>query len=129
VAHAWTGVALVTAEETLLDLLSNDPALTAILNDRIYPVFMPQSQELPAVVYSRISTMFEPTQQGDSGSDYARIQLDIIAETYAQARAIRHRVRFLLRADATPQGSIDLSEPERGLYRLVDDYMIHEEVL
>lgn len=121
------------AEETVYAVLTEDVSIAALVEQddgkfRIFPVELAQSISLPAIVYSRVSTVGYNSVAGDHGASRATIQVDSYASTYAQARALSALVRMALRRTGTFQRQNDLSEPERGVYRVSQDFNIHEEV-
>lgn len=118
----------MTAEEIMVSVLSSSAALVALVAERIYPIAIPQAVELPAVVFTRIATQPGRTLDGDLGSGWARIQIEILDTSWASARLVRSAIRAALEEAASAVGSADTFDPDRQQYRLVDDYSIYEEV-
>ena len=54
-----------------------DPAVSALIGTRWYPVVLPQSTAFPAVTYQRITTTRVGSHHGPSGLAAARFQIDI----------------------------------------------------
>lgn len=76
-------------EETIIAFLLADPALAALIGDRLTPGVRTQGASLPALVFNLISDLPDYTNDGPSGLAQARIQLDAYGETYAQAKAVQ----------------------------------------
>lgn len=114
--------AAIKANASLVALLSSDDKL------RVYPCVLAQADLLPSIVYQRVSTIPHNTLCGDTLTSRPRIQIDIYGQTYASARAVAVLVRTALRYICTFQNQIDLSEIERGIFRITQDFQLHEEL-
>lgn len=106
----------MTIEEAIFHLVSNDAGVTALLGSgtacRVYPKKLPQTPTLPAVVYHRIDTPREHSQQGASELAHPRFQFDCWAETRSGAKAVADAVRLALDGFQGSMGSapgIDVS--------------------
>lgn len=64
-----------------------DQALTAIIKDRLYPLAIPDTGTVPAIVYQRVSSPRTLTLFGDSANN-PRIQLSCYGATYGQAKQL-----------------------------------------
>lgn len=72
-------------------LIAPGSATAALVGDRVYPLELPQKggnelSDLPAVVYRVIDAPRTYHHKGPSHLITARIQLDLIGETYSQAQ-------------------------------------------
>lgn len=83
----------MTVEATLYATLSTDSALRALVDTRIYPVTLPEDCVFPAVTYRRVQTDRHMTLCGPSGGAQALMQVDALAPTFAQSRAVADAVR------------------------------------
>jgi hypothetical protein len=83
-------------EEDIVDVLTADPVVAALVAQRIYPLFRPQNDPLPAVVYQRLSTTPENSLLGFSGLDLVRVQFSCYAKTVADAKSLATAVRSAL---------------------------------
>lgn len=101
--------------------------LRSLASGRVYPIEGYQAGALPYIVYQRISTIPYNTICGDTGSSYVRMQIDVITDNYEDARDLARLVRRSMKNDAVFQSERHLSEPERGMYRVTQDYNIFEE--
>jgi hypothetical protein len=103
----------------LFALLSQAPAVAALLGTRIYPVVAPQGAPRPYVTYQLVSRVPEA---GSSAlcrlGDVARVQLSIFSlntTDYATVAAITAAFRAVL----------DYAEPEPGVYLEIDNQQDH----
>ena len=70
--------------------------LGELVGDRVFPVVVPEDADLPAVAYQRISGPRLLGQAGSLGVGEARIQVTVIAATYADAKQVAGGIRDLL---------------------------------
>lgn len=101
-------------EERIIAKLLAASGVTALVSTRVYPVARPQGSTLPAVTLQRIDGAPLLTDEGDSGLENPRIQLDCWGTTYASAKAAARAVIAALNAfDGTLTGvNIPLIELE-----------------
>ena len=85
-----------TAEEVIYELVTSNAQINTQINGRMYPGILPQGDDVPAIVYNRISTERQPIMQGPAAYATARIQLDLYTESYEQTKILANRVRHLL---------------------------------
>ena len=86
--------------QALVTALRNDPAVAAFVLDRIYPLVMPDSPTVPAIVYALISNRPQNSLEGwTSDQMQAIVQLDCYSKLYSDAQALADAVQNLL---ATP---------------------------
>lgn len=133
----------MSIETELIDFFGNDAAVAGIIGNgdspesyRIYPLRLPQGYTLPAISFQRISTDREHViDDGPIGWAWARFQLDMWAETYAEVRQLAEAVRQALDgyndemgdvtvAGAFAEGERDLYEEQTEIYRVTQDYLI-----
>jgi hypothetical protein len=83
-------------------------AVSSLVGGRVYPLtFVQPSGALPtwpAIRYTVVSDSIEATVCGSGGTDQAdtRVQLDVVAATYAAVRALRLQVITAMEALTTP---------------------------
>lgn len=87
---------MAVIEEALVDILEADAAVAAVVDDRIYPIVLPQGAMLPAIVYQRISGPRAETMQGPSGLAWPRFQFVSVGATFGDAMAVAVAVRQAL---------------------------------
>jgi hypothetical protein len=83
----------VKAVKALYNILSSNSALTAVVGSRINPLRIPETSALPAIAYQVVSNRGNMTKSGPSHSDFTRVQVMIVATTYASAIAVGDLVR------------------------------------
>lgn len=64
-----------------------DTAIKAVINDRLFPLAIPQEENIPAIVYQRISSPRTLTLSGDSVNN-PRIQLSCYGASYGTAKQL-----------------------------------------
>lgn len=79
-------------EEALIALLLGTGPVEAIVDDRIWPTWRPQGSPTPSVTLTVISRSPQYHASGASGLDQYRIQLDVFAESYGEAKALSRAV-------------------------------------
>lgn len=83
-------------EEQLRALLMGDAQLSALVPGPIDWGARLQGSALPAVVMNVISDIPGYTQQGEDGLTATRVQIDVYALTYGDARIAGRRIRSIL---------------------------------
>jgi hypothetical protein len=83
-------------EEALFAHLKAFTGLKSLVDERIYPLVLPQKAVLPAVTYQKISGERLHKLQGDTGFTRPVYQLSCWAENYAQCKAVAEQVRLSL---------------------------------
>lgn len=85
--------------DAIFNRLSNYAGLTALVDQRIYPLTAPQDGPSPFVVYQVISEVPQSAMGSDTGNIRARVQVDSRAtanQGYRQARLVATQVRAAL---------------------------------
>lgn len=103
-------------EESLYKRLSTYTSLTALVNNRIYPLVIPQDARLPAVTYQCISDPGIHTMGADSGIYSPRFQLSVWAETYPSAVAVADQVIAALKDFSGQLGGAEGVQAQRIFY-------------
>lgn len=114
--------------------------VTSVLNERIYPMAIPAGTtnsptQMPCMTYQLID---EPVITAHDGkSTYtARIQIDAFGGSYKSARGLADAVHGVMHGFRGAWGSLeiggvfrkrkqDLSEPESGLFRVSQDFIVN----
>lgn len=68
-------------DDALFFLLDNHAALTALVEDRIYPDILPEGVEFPAVTYTQEPDIPEYSHSGDSNLSMATYQINVWDDT------------------------------------------------
>jgi len=83
-------------EKAIVYLLSNDAGVNALVGSRIFPVFVPAKQSLPAITYQQISGPRDNIMSGASGLVSTRFQINCWAKKYQGAAELADVVREAL---------------------------------
>lgn len=116
-------------------LLTADTAIDALIDGRIHPSKLVQSEPFPAITYLRVSTPRIRSHSGPSGLAHARVQINCWAETWTGARDLADLVRMRLDgwkgvAGGVRIGGIQLDserddfDPDRSVQRVIHDYIV-----
>lgn len=103
--------------------------LSGVASGGIFPMTAAQNAAPPYLVYQRVAETVENTLAGNGTPPIAntRFQIDVWANTYAQAVALAGSVRALMHAWAV-QNVLNLEndeyEPDVMLYRVLLDYSV-----
>lgn len=101
-------------EQALYTILSGHAGLTALVGSRIYPLILPQSPLLPAVIYQRVDAAREGTHDGPSGLAHPLFQLSCWALDFDQARAVVAQVRLALDGYTGTVGGVEIEAIQSG---------------
>ena len=109
---------------------------------RVYPLALPATAELPAVVYTRVSTQRLHCMGGDLALQRPRMQIDVYADTYASALTVAGNILTKLQNKTGTIGSSGHTvtngailtenetqsyEPDTKTYRvMLEFYVFHE---
>lgn len=99
------------------------------LSERIYPLIMPQGCVKPALVYTVVNSNDNQVADGSVPSESTRIQIDVYATTYIEAKNIKNEVKaalYLFRPIPQELNSRDALEEEVGLFRQIIDFKIRK---
>jgi hypothetical protein len=95
--------------------------------DRVYPQIAPDGVDHPFIVYQRVTENVENAMAGRTSLINTRLQVDVYANTYAQAQQIAAAVADLMAQWALPNVQIlaqDIYESEVKLHRVMLDFSI-----
>ncbi len=110
------------------DTVQNDPAVTALVADRVYWVGdVPMGVALPYVVLQTVYTDADNTLAGDTlANARERVQIDCYAESIAAAHQLRNAVRAAMRGIAaqTINAGTLLDEPT-GAKRIMTEFSVY----
>ncbi len=124
-------------EQAIVDILENDAPVSAIIDDRIFPVAIPQEKVLPAITYQRVDTDPNDTKSGASTLDGILIDLDFWDKKFAVVKDLAKKVRAALdRFSGTKQGIVVQSiqfqnqivgySSEKEIYHLTQTYRVRQ---
>ena len=86
----------MSIEIALVSLLTSDADVNAKVGSRIFPIYVPKGQPLPAITYQEISGVRDPIMKGASGLVNARYQINCWTKTNKEARKLADLVRIAL---------------------------------
>ena len=113
----------------IFSLLSQAPAVVALLNTRIYPILAPQGTPFPYATYQVISQNGNETMACVLDDD-ARVQLSLFAKTYPEICAISAATRAALAGQEvgtvllTFDGNRDQASDPTLCYFRTQDYLL-----
>lgn len=73
--------------------LVTDPAIAAVVGDRIYMNVRPADERRPCLVLTRVSTFFARRFGGDASTTKGRMQVDAFAESFQVMAELADKVR------------------------------------
>ncbi len=126
-------------EAQLIAILLADTGVSTLVGTRIWPGRRQQGGALPAIILNRISGAPIYTNDGETGLERARIQIDCWAKTYPEAKNTARAVQTAISAFAGEESPVrfrnilldtEQDESEAGsnqaeyLYRTRQDYIV-----
>lgn len=87
---------LKSPEQILANALVLDPAVAAVIGQRVYPVVAPASAALPFVTWRRTGIARQQGLNGPIGMSTVTLAVEVYAETYGEARDIADKCRRVL---------------------------------
>ena len=122
-------------------ILSNAAGVTSLVGTRINPVRIPQESAFPAISYNLVSIAANPTNSGHSRTEFARVQVNVYATSFADAVELSAQVRVAFDDAVTPQTyntayvqvieydgenhTADDTAAFAGLYQISQDYLLN----
>lgn len=108
-------------------------ALKTLVGNRVAPVVFPQPPAVPtwpAIRFTIVDSVPTTDLCGDGDDETAtpRVQLDVVARTFAAARALRLQVMAAMRGFSPPailESSTQAYDADTKTYREILDYTIH----
>lgn len=83
-------------ETGIINLLILDSGVDELVDDRVYPVFIPQGDTAPAITVARVGTQRDPETLESDSVPLARIEIRCISGSYQEAAEIARAVRLAL---------------------------------
>ena len=74
--------------QSINEYLNSNAELKKIVGDNIYPMFIPQYDKLPALVYYPVSASYDSALQKDTGFERIIVQFDCHEKTFKKARKL-----------------------------------------
>ena len=130
-----------TIEEAIYARMAANVEITTLVSTRIYPGSVPQTVELPAIAYQKVTSEPILTHSGPTGWARSTVRFTIASDDYAAKKAIAEAVRHcwdafqgvvaylaIGLARITDRADIDETIVESALGETVDVLFIHSEV-
>lgn len=119
---------MAVLETLVYQVLRDHAGVSALVSGRVYPLMLPQGCALPAISYQRVSTDHVASMDGYSGLERVRVQIDVMASTYAGAKALATQVMSAMNSTllfkCVPDSQIDMLENDESTYRVSIDFMV-----
>lgn len=84
---------MATIEDAIYSLLSSDGPLSALVDTRIDPILVPQSDAMPAVTFKQLPSSRDDTLGGPTGLVRSQWEFTCWGAAYADARAVADALR------------------------------------
>lgn len=126
-------------DAALYQRLTGYAGLSALIDDRVHPVTLPEKVDLPAVVYSRVSGQIESAFGSDSTLRRARYTLLCMSNSALEAKQVATQAaaavqRYRGTLDSTviqdifiENGGVDFYDAQAKLHYCAVDIIIHYE--
>ena len=96
-------------EKAIASRLSAASSITNLVSTRIYSLERPQVSDLPAIIFTRISTdRDDMAHDGAMGAAEAIMQVSCYSETLSEAMAISEQVRLLFHGWEGTAGGVEI---------------------
>ncbi|MDD5359490.1 MAG: DUF3168 domain-containing protein [Sulfurovaceae bacterium] len=113
-----------------IELINHLKLQLPILAERIYPQLMPQGCVKPALVYTIVNSSDNQGLEGCVSSENTRVQIDVYANNYLEAKTIKNEVKAALYSFSSIPYAMNSRdgayEEETGLFRQIIDFKIRK---
>ena len=79
--------------QSIFEYLSNNAELKKIVGDNIFPMYIPQYDKIPAIVYYPVSVSYDTELGRDSGFQKVIVQIDCHEKTFKKARILSRLIK------------------------------------
>lgn len=125
----------MAVEAAFRTFVLSDSAVATLVDNRMFPVPMPEQVALPAISFFLVSGQRPKVLSGSSGKAISRVQVDCWAETYAGAKDLAAAVESKIDGAQGAWSGVnvgecevvnvqDIYEDESNLHRVTLDVMI-----
>jgi len=101
--------------------------LKTLVSNRAYPLKAPLNVVKPYITFQVVSNVPEVALDGPIGTENRRVQIDAWDDDYPGVKTLEASIKAAMIAATfvnVPLNSMDLDDPETGLYRVTMDYSI-----
>jgi len=112
----------MSIETTLYSTLTADAAVTTFVSTRIYPQLAPPDAQVPYISYQVIATESYNVQPGRPTSERKVVQINIVSDSYLEAKNIAEAVKDALELIGHMQGERDTYFSETQNHRVSVDF-------
>jgi hypothetical protein len=120
----------------LYEKITGNPEIAAIIASRMYPVALPQTPTVPAVVYFFDNATSTLSHSGPSGLESATLRVDSWADNFDEAKNLAAKIKEILNGwkKNVPLGAVqgtffkgekDIFDEDKTLYSTQQTYLIH----
>lgn len=102
----------MTVEGALYTMITGNTSLATLIDNRVYPLVVPDGCTYPAVAYQQISIVHTKNHSGPDDVLQVRMQLTIHAEGYDTARTVLKALRDRLDGYVGIVSDVDVKEIE-----------------
>ena len=124
-------------EDELVTCLTAATGLAALVDDRVYPVALPQYVTLPAVTYEALHRDWTHAFGDDSGNIHSFVRVTYWDDGFSDALDGAAEVRTALSRYSVSTGTVvedcfldnetHLFDEDREAYALAQDFMVHHQ--
>lgn len=79
--------------QVVYELLMGNEEITKRVDDRIYPMLLPEDAPMPSIVYTPIHAKYDSAMQGDTGFVKQTIQFSCHDSTFKKSRELSRLVK------------------------------------
>ena len=126
---------MASLEESIVTILTGNVALAALVGTRVEPAPKAQGSALPAISYTRVSTVAVHAHSGAVGLRRAWVQFDVWASSALSAQAVTQALHTALEHYRGTVGGVRIDaalslndravyNPETNSYRRIVEYYI-----
>ena len=130
---------MASLEESVVDILTGNAPLAALVGTRVEPAPRNQGGALPSIAYLRVSTTTVHSHSGSPGLKRTWLQFDVWGATALSAQAVAQALHGALEhyrgsvAGVRIDAALSLNDrlipaPETGTYRRIVEYYIWSDV-
>ena len=107
-------------EHALRNRIRSSTDVTDVVATRVFPIFVPQGQALPALVYQLTSGEPVTSNSGHSGLTFARFEIECLSSSYSEVKDLAEKVRLAITGYSGTEASVKVTSTVH--LRTSDDY-------